>query len=175
MTEQGMRLVSLVRKFDNCDLDHNGDELRAFISRGIDNPDTLLNAHISTCGLFALAVWHALEIPHPLLSEPYVPGMAIAWLVQIAHDLGAVRFPRGHAPPGVGALMHYHSRRPSNDDHVEFCLGPVDSHYFADHGGGGRAKCGVDVSNSNVYWNLGRPLQAWYDLEALVNGHVAIA
>ena len=165
-------LIEVVQHFVGSNLDHNGDELRRFISRdGIDNPKTLLDKHVSDCGLFALAVWHELGVDHKLLAEPYVTGMAIAWCHTIAHDLQAVRHPIADGPPTVGALMHYYTN--DKDSHVEFCLSDVsvfDSVWVAYHAGGGRTNCGIGRDNSNIKWNWGRPLQEWYDLGALLQG-----
>jgi hypothetical protein len=170
LTNEQCSLIEVVQHFVGSNLDHNGDELREFIARdGLDNPKTLLNKHISTCGLFALAVWHELGVDHKLVGEPYVTGMAIAWLHTIANDLRAVRHPRADGPPTVGALMHYYTN--DKDSHVEFCLSHVsvfDSVWVAFHAGGGRTNCGVGRDNSDVKWNVGRPLQEWYDLGALL-------
>lgn len=171
LTNAQCGLIEVVQHFVGSSLDHNGDELRNFISRdGIDNPKTLLNPHISDCGLFALAVWHELGVDHKLLGEKYVNGMAIAWCYSIANDLRAVRHPGSDGPPKPGALMHYFTHG-KNDSHVEFCLSDptvFESVWVAFHAGGGRPNCAIGRGSSDIKWNVGRPLQEWYDISALL-------
>lgn len=169
-------LIEVVQHFVGSTLDHNGDELRRFISRdGIDDPRKLLDKHVSDCGLFALAVWHELGVEHKLLSQPYVEGMAVAWCYEIARDLRAIRHPIADGPPKVGALMHYFTHG-KPDSHVEFCLSDVavfDSVSIAYHAGGGRTNCGIGRDHDNIRFNWGRPLQEWYDINALLEREAA--
>lgn len=187
MERNQARLVDLVCLFDGVDLIEHGEQLRDFIARDVDDPATELNDHVSTCGLFALAVWHTLRVPHELVDAPYKMGMAIQWLTQIAWALQAVRHVPMNGLPTVGALMHYHTPG-HNDDHVEFLLSPIDKQgheLIACHGGGGRAHCGVTVHLSEdvrFAWRKrnpegevienGPPLQCWYDLDALMKGQM---
>ncbi len=166
------QVLQCVKYYVGTDLEHNGDALRKFISRGIDDPATILDAHVSDCGLFAFAVWHAVGVDHPLLSTPYHVGMAITWLVEIARVFQAVRHPKHDGVPTVGSLLHYYRTNPDgtskNDDHVEFVLSnPIlGKGWLAEHAGGGRADCGIGDATSDILWSLGRPLQAWYDITA---------
>lgn len=168
LTQGQEDVIALVRQYIGSSLKVRSDELCAFIGRGIDDGRSLLGEHISSCGLFALAVWHSVGVPHSLMLKPYVTGTAISRVVQVAHDLKAIR--RG--VPVAGALMHYHSRRPSFDDHVEFCLTTPDSRRCANHAGGGRALCGVGSGGGTILWNGGRPLQAWYDPRVLLGEEI---
>ncbi len=162
-------MVSVVRPWIGASLLVRDQELREFIARGVDDPRWELDEHVSDCGLFALAVWHEIGVAHHLCKEKYVAGMAIIWLTQIAHDLQAIRYPRRDGPPVPGALMHYYSRRPSKDDHVEFCLSkPAKTTWMADHAGGGRQECAIGSGRSDIRWNAARPLQCWYDPDALL-------
>lgn len=179
LTEEQAAVIHIVTNCSGWSLHDHSDELRKFLSRGVNNPATLLDAHVSTCGLFGLAVWHEVHVQHKLVKAPYVTGMAIAWLDTIARDLGAIRHPAKDGPPKPGALMHYYNAG-DNDDHVEFCLSDVtELHgtlWLAHHGGGGRADCGIGIGHSDIKWSSGRPLQAWFDLEALIdNLQVALA
>jgi hypothetical protein len=169
MTPAQIAVTELVQEWLGASLRHDCEKLCTFIGRGCTpNPRGLLNEKISNCGLFALAVWHAAGVKSPLLDEPYRIGMAIAWIERIATSLGAVRHPKDGLPT-AGSLMHYYSKRPSTNDHVEFCLEEPDQETgVALHGGGGRAHCEIDSLVSDVRWSSGRPLQHWYDIAALL-------
>lgn len=160
------QLVQCVKYYIGFTLENHGDELRYFLSRGVDDPATIVDTHISDCGLFALAVWLEVGIRDEKLSEKYQTGKAIEWLVEITNRHNATRHIRDDIPT-VGALLHYHTHG-KNDDHVEFLLSPPTiGQWIANHAGGGRANCGIGEGTSNILWNLGRPLQAWYDINAL--------
>lgn len=182
MTEAQRATVQMVKSYVGCSLSNRAPELRLLISRGIDNPATIIYEGRSTCGLFVLGIWHALAVDHPLLAEPYQTGMAITWALRIAHDLGALRYPQRDGPPCPGAVMHYYTKQSyvagNPNDHVEFCLsapevstahGGTPSEWIADHAGGGRSHCGVSEGGpDDILWNYGRPLQAWICPDALL-------
>lgn len=170
LTHAQMQVVQCVTFYEGASLANRGDELRRFIARGVDDPAGILDEHVSDCGLFALAVWHAIDVQDLRLTEKYKLGMAISWLVDIAGLHNAVRHPLHDGVPTVGALMHYATPH-KNNDHVEFLLSPamnVRGQWLADHAGGGRADCAIGSGHSDVRWSLGRPLQAWYDINALL-------
>jgi hypothetical protein len=169
MTESQRCLVQIVEGWIGASLLERADELRKFIARDIDDPRYELNAHISDCGLFALAVWHAAGVHHQLCDAKYVPGVAIQWLVHIAHDLQAIRYPQRDGLPVPGALMQYYSPRPSHNDHVEFCLSLPNADGLAEHAGGGRPECEIGSSTSDIRWSSARPLQCWIDPDALLD------
>lgn len=171
VSEAERTMVDTIRPWIGSSLKVRGAELRAFIARGVDDPNSQLDSHVSDCGLFGLAVWHAAGVDHELLSDPYVTGAAITWLLQIGHDLQAIRYPKREGPPRPGALMHYKTNG-HNDDHIEFCLSVarITSHAWqSDHAGGGRSDCGIGAGTSDILWNSGRPLQAYYDANALLD------
>lgn len=162
-------IISSVRPWIGASLLVREQELRQFIARGVDDPRYELNEHVSDCGLFALAVWHDVGVDHHLCNDKYVSGMAIIWVTEIAHDLKAVRYPKRDGMPVPGALCHWYSRRPSKDDHVAFTLGPVaDGTHFADYAGGGGAECAINSGRGDIRFSWGRPLQCWYDPNALL-------
>jgi hypothetical protein len=164
-------MVTIARRCVSMSLLNRKDILRTFLARDIDDPSFQLSEHVSTCGLFGLAVWYASGVEHELLHRPYEIGMAISWIMHIANDLQAIRYPKRDGLPIEGALMHYYTKRPSKDDHVEFCLRPPNPHTFiAEHAGGGREHCGIGDGVGDIRWNLGRPLQCWYDPMALLRG-----
>lgn len=68
--------------------------------------------------------------------------------------------------------MHYwvRSGKRTLNHHVEFCLGMPDVHWVAKHGGGGRDHNAITANVSDVHWVGGTPLQAWYDVEELLDG-----
>lgn len=168
----GQRIITEVAKWIGTSLDNRGQELREFIARGIDDPAQILDAHVSDCALFALAVWHCVGVDHPLCRAEYVTGKAMQWIEAIARDRLAIRFPKRDGVPKLGSLMHYYSHRPSLDDHVEFLMSEVtvdpDIEWSAQHAGGGRTNCAIGTATSDIRWNFGRPLQCWYDPEALL-------
>lgn len=171
MTNRQEHAANIIRTMCGCSLKEHEQDYRIFMSRGlIDDTYAIINERISTCGLFGLAVWFALEVPHPLITTRYVTGKAITWICEIAQELGAVRYPKRDGPPTIGALMHYWSPG-RNDNHVEFCLSEADvspdGHWFAQHAGGGRALGAIGFGQGNIRWDSGQPLQEWYDLEAL--------
>lgn len=160
------QVVQCVSHFIGFSLDNHGDQLREFLSRGVDDPETIVDTHVSDCGLFALAVWLGVGVRDEVLSEKYQTGKAIEWLVEIATRHNAVRHIRDGIPT-IGALLHYRTHG-KNDDHVEFLLSqPLMRKWIAHHAGGGRTDCGIGEGTSNILWSLGRPLQAWYDINAL--------
>lgn len=161
-------IIQAVRSWIGASLLVREQELREFVARGVDDPRYDLNSHVSDCGLFALAIWHAVGVPHELVNAKYVNGMAITWIVHIAHDLQSIRYPKRDGLPVPGALMHYFSPRPSNNDHLEFYLKRLDEHGLAWHAGGGRAECEIGDATSNILWSSSRPLQCWYDPRALL-------
>jgi hypothetical protein len=166
MTPQQQYIVDSVRSLIGASLNERCDELCQLIGRGVDDGRSHLSSKVSDCGLFALGIWKAVGIDHELLGTSYVTGMAIAWVVKIATEKNAVRHVKQDGLPVPGALMHYYSPRPSQNDHVEFCLSEPTP--MANHAGGGRANCAIGEDTGNILWNCGRPLQCWYDPEALL-------
>lgn len=169
-TEYGARVVQCVRHYVGCSLDHRLADLVDLIGREVDDGSTLLSKNVSTCGLFALSVWHAVGVRHHLVNVPYEVGRAITWLVEVAHSLDAVRYPHRDGPPPVGSLCHYWTKG-TNNNHVEFVLEPVDtSHHLwlADHAGGGRPNCTVGEGRSDLLWSGSKPLQEYYVPDVLL-------
>jgi hypothetical protein len=158
-------LILTVQKYVGCSYDNRRGELQRLIARGVDNPKTCIIRTTSTCGLFALGIMKEIEVPHQLLSKSYQTGAAIAWVRKIGADRGARRLP-GEGTPTAGALMHYYTPG-KNDNHVEWLMSDVDSSGMADHAGGGRSNCEVGAARSNIFSNYFRPLQEWYDINAL--------
>ena len=113
-----MSIIDVVNEWLGASLQYRRDDLQSFIARGHDGP-ILLCEGVSNCGLFALAVWKASGVKHPLLEQPYQTGMAIAWVKIIATDLGARRSVAKDGLPTPGALCHYYSKRPSIRQRIE--------------------------------------------------------
>jgi lysozyme len=155
------RIVRLVKSYVGCSLTNRRTDLGNLVGRGVDNPESVVT--ISTnCATSALGIMAAAGVRDPLLNKPYVSGMAIAWVRQIGINTGALtKYVKGQNPP-VGALMHYNTPG-TNDDHVEWLLGPVDASGNADHGGGGRANNAITQGTGPVLSSLGRPLIEWLD------------
>ena len=170
--EPGQRIIDEVARWIGTSLDNRGQELREFIARGIDDPAQILDAHVSDCALFALAVWHSVGIDHPLCNARYENGKAMQWIEEITRDRRAIRYPNRHGTPKPGSVLHYYSHRPSLDDHVEFLMSEVTGNsergWLAAHAGGGRKNCAIGTGTGDIRWNVGRPLQCWYDPTALL-------
>jgi hypothetical protein len=166
MQDNQRRIISAVQSYIGCSSKTRVDELAVLCARGVDNPKTVKSwlqmPGFSNCAFFALGIWHACGVNHPLLSTPYETGKAMAWVLKIATELGALMkyHPDQGAPP-PGALLHY-ATRGKNNDHVEFVIGE-ESHGKVPHAGGGRANCLIGSGLDSWSWNYGRPLQSWID------------
>lgn len=170
-SESAVQLVELVQQYIGCSLDNRCDELGQLVSRDVDDPKTIVEV-TTNCGMFALGIWHAMGVPHELLQTPYVNERAIGWIMAIAHDFGAIRYPKRDGLPAMGSLMHYWVRQGTRtvNHHVEFCLSTPDAHGNAKHAGGGRSHNAITASVSDVKWGASGPLQAWYDIDDLLDG-----
>jgi len=164
-------VVETVRSYVGLHLGSIGeDQLADLYSRsGLDKANAIVSPHVSTCGLFGLGIWFKMGVKHSLLTTPYKTGMAIAWLREIAHDLNAIRKP-SDGLPSPGSLLHYFTKG-HNNNHVEFVLSQpqvIVQQWRAEHAGGGRALAGVGSDTSDILWSSGRPLQEWFDIDALL-------
>jgi hypothetical protein len=166
-----LRLIDLVTSYVGCSLEQRTAELGDLVARDVDDPKAMVNVH-TNCGTFALGIWQRVGVPHELLARPYVNEMAISWIIQIAHEFGAVRYPKRDGKPKPGSLMHYWYRvgKVTSHHHVEFLLSELDPHNQGTHAGGGRDKNAITASIGDVYWVGGTPLQAWYDVDELLDG-----
>jgi len=155
-------LTATVRSFVGCSLSNRRDELAQLVCFPGDDPaqDVLIPTN---CAMFALGIWRACGVNHELLLGPYKIGMAMAWVLQIARDYGAlVRATSTIECPPPGALMHY-ANDGKNNDHVEFCLSEPNSLRQIEHAGGGRTNNAITMGTGMWSWNYGRPLQHWVD------------
>lgn len=163
------QVLQCVSFYQGFSLHNHALELREFIARGVDNPAGILDKHVSDCGLFALAVWHAIGVNDAIVDKPYQSGMAISWLLHIAKVHGALRTPKANGFPSVGSLLYYETRG-ENDDHVTFSTKAVvfsRAQWLGETIGGGGTDCAIGKSSGNILWSWGRPLQAWIDINAL--------
>jgi hypothetical protein len=159
-SEQGKAIASLVRRYVGCSLKNRTDELAQLVARGVDDPKQVVLIK-TNCGMFALGILAKIGVQHPLLANTYKSGMAIAWLLQIANDKGALRTLKDGVPT-EGALLHYGTPG-KNNDHVEFLLADPSPTFQAEHAGGGRADNLVDIGTSDIRTSMGRPLLHWVD------------
>ncbi len=171
MTPAQQLIVDTVRSYIGCSLIHRCDELAELVCFPGDNESE--DVRIKTnCAMFALGIWRKIGVEHPLLDGQYKSGMAMAWVLQIARDNGAlVRATSSIDTPPPGALMHY-ANEGHNNDHVEFCLSEPNSLRQIDHAGGGRAGNLIGAGTGPWSWNYGRPLQHWVDPDKLLEGVV---
>ncbi|HEU4412835.1 MAG TPA: hypothetical protein VFS43_46765 [Polyangiaceae bacterium] len=122
-------------------------------------------ASMSSCALWALALWRLLGAEAPELDRPYVPGRAVADVVAVARRAGAWRPPSAELPaPGAGDALLV-----APPEHVAVRQGPglwVDG----GQGPGGRSigRARREVERSPAGWRLGaRAVVGWVDLPAL--------
>jgi hypothetical protein len=169
----GAKIARLVRKYEGCSSSTRRAELGALVARGVDRPESVVDIR-TNCGMFALGIFAAAGVEHPLLDRPYVSGMAISWLRQIGLQRKALQRYTGVTGPApkVGSLLRYVSPtptggKPPNNDHVEFLLGPISMQGTALHGGGGRAGNAITVGTGPVLWSAGRPLVEFWDPDLL--------
>lgn len=166
----GQKLARIVRHYVGCSLSARADELGALVARGVDDPKLVVGIK-TNCGTSALGVMAEAGVQHNLLDRKYVSGMAIAWVLQVGRDLGALVTPpvpgvfAGKKPP-VGALLHYGTPG-KNNDHVEWLLSDIAPSGAADTAGGGRANNAITEARQVVAWNNGRPLLHWLDPDKL--------
>jgi hypothetical protein len=135
------------------------------VSRGVDKPEAVV-AVAANSATVALGIMAEAGVKHKLLNQPYVSGMATAWIRQIGRELGALVKFDGKTMPPRGALLLYCAAG-TNNDHVEWLLGPIDSSGIAEHAGGGRADNAIASCVDNVLSNCGRPLVEWLDPDKL--------
>src|ERR1700748_1464555 len=161
------KIVRLVNGYVGCSLSERKEDLAKLIARGVDDPNIVVT--ISTnCGMFSLGILALAGAQDPLLDKKYVSGMAIAWIRQIAINLGAlVKYTgKNGQQPKRGDLMHYFTNG-KNDNHVEWCLSDPDENGIAEHGGGGRSNNAITKSTSTIYTNYYRPLEEFIDCDKL--------
>jgi hypothetical protein len=161
----GQKLVRIVRKYVGCSLLNRADELGTLVARGVDDPKKVVGIK-TNCGMFALGVMAEAGVQHALLDRPYVVGMAIGWVLQIARERGALVTMPAQLPftvePPVGALLHY-GKPGTNNDHVEWLLSEVAPSGAADTAGGGRPNNAITAGRYVITRNAGRPLLHWVD------------
>ncbi|MEN6535522.1 MAG: CHAP domain-containing protein [Bryobacteraceae bacterium] len=96
----------------------------------------------TNCAMFACGILRQLGCAHSLLHHEYVNGRALAWLLEISHDTGALHLPHDGNGPRVGDILHWATppkpgEKPRNDDHVAFITaGPFDGRMIQRAGGG---------------------------------------
>jgi hypothetical protein len=124
-------------------------------------------AGMSSCALWALALWRLLGVEAPELDAPYRPGRAVADVVQIARRLGAWRAPGATEPaPLVGDVLLV-----APPEHVAVREGPA-SWVDGGQGPGGRSiarVAGRTLERTTAGWRIarGRSVVGWVDLPAL--------
>ena len=169
----GERIARIVELYEGASRKRDADALGELVAREVDPPKLAVTIK-TNCGMFALGVYFAAGVDSPILRRPYLakgglaPGAnAIAWLRELGNVTGAlVKLKnQGKIPPGglpVGALLRYNTAG-TNNDHVEFLLGPVSSSGVARHGGGGRKDNAITIETGVVLDSWGRPLVEYWD------------
>jgi lysozyme len=159
------RIIRLVKSHVGCNLTNRRDELGKLVARGVDNPEAVVT--ISTnCATSALGIMAEAGVRDALLNKRYQSGMAVSWVRQIGINTGAlIRFD-GKTMPKPGSLMRYNTPG-TNNDHVEWLLGPMDANGNADHGGGGRSNNAITEGTGDIRSSWGRPLVEWWDPDKL--------
>jgi len=159
------RIIRLVKSHVGCSLSERRAELGKLVARGVDSPEQVVT--ISTnCATTALGIMAEAGVRDAILNKPYQSGMAVSWVRQIGINTGALVKFDGKTMPKPGSLLHYNTPG-TNNDHVEWLLGPIDAQGNADHGGGGRSNNAITEGTGNVMSSWGRPLVEWWDPDKL--------
>lgn len=162
----GQKLIRILKRYVGCSLTTRRADLADLVSRKVDKPEAVVGI-ATNCATSALGVMAKGGVKHPLLNKPYVNGMAIAWVRQIGIDLGAlVKYDPKGPQPKPGSLLRYNTPG-TNNDHVEWLLGPIGPGGVAEHGGGGRGNNAITSGTGDVRTSLGRPLLEWWDPDKL--------
>lgn len=159
------KLIRLVKQYVGCSLTARRDELGELVSRGVDKPEAVVTI-ATNCATSALGIMAKAGVKHKLLNQPYANGMAIAWVRQIGLQTGALVKFDGKTMPKPGSLMRYNTPG-TNNDHVEWLLGPVAADGTAEHGGGGRADNAITSGTGDIRSSWGRPMVEWLDPDRL--------
>jgi len=163
----GDKLVRLVRSCVGLSLSSKREDLGMLVARGVDKPEAVVGI-TTNCATTALGIMAEAGVKHKLLNQPYVSGMAVAWIRQIGQDLGAlVKYDPKGPQPKPGSLLRYNTAG-KNDDHVEWLLTPIGANGEAEHAGGGRADNAITAGTGNVLTSWGRPLVEWLDPDKLM-------
>jgi len=170
----GEHLARMVRTVAPCSLVLRRDRLEAlFLANEATEAKAKLVATFKTnCGTSMRQFLCLAGCEHELVTKPYQVGMAVAWLVTAARDLGAIVPASEWRKAGPGWGLHYGTKG-RNDDHVEWCLAVPDARGYAEHGGGGRAQNAITVQPaSDIRWSSGRPLIRMFDPAKMVTNPV---
>ena len=166
----GAHVARIVRALDGLSLVSHADKLAELF--GVNEPSEArarLASQIRTnCATIMRCVWALAGCTDVLIVEPYQSGLAVAWDLQAARELGALRPASEWESLGPGWGLHYASVG-QNNDHVEFCLTSPDGFGNAEHGGGGRAQNAITIERGYVRWSLGRPLVHIIDPDRMVS------
>lgn len=164
--EPADRIIRIVKSYDGCSLSSRRADLGELVSRGVDKPEAVVGI-ATNCATSALGIMAKAGVKHKLLNTPYVSGMAVGWVRQIAMDRDAlVRYSTSGPQPKPGALLRYNTAG-TNNDHVEWVLGPVGAGGMALHGGGGRGNNAISVGMGDIRTSWGRPIVEWIDPDKL--------
>jgi hypothetical protein len=164
--DPGTRITRIVRQYDGASAHVRRAELAALVCRGVD--DERLVDVSTNCATFALGIFAAAGVDHPILKAPYVIGTAVTDVLAIARDKGALRTVFADGAPPPGAACHFGTPT-LNNDHIEFALNGA-------HGGGGRPGNAVSVVASPLNWpdGYGRQLLHWVDPDAFGIGTLRV-
>lgn len=163
--EPGDHIARIIRALNGVSLANMPEKLaELFLVNEAPERAKLVSTFKTNCGTSMRCVYCLAGSDHPLITKPYVVGMAVSWLIQAAREKGAFVAPSKWKEAGPGWGMWYGTPG-KNDDHVEFCLAVPDPKTGkALHGGGGRAKNAITVQDpSDIRWSWGRPLRGLFD------------
>lgn len=161
----GEHIARIVRGLDGCSLTHDSDKLAAlFLCNETEAKARLVSSFKTNCGTSMREILCLAGCDHRLVIEPYVAGMAVAWVLQAARELDALVVPSAWRDMGPGWGCWYGTPG-FNDDHLEWCLAvPQRLTGLAEHGGGGRSANEISVEPaSDIRFSRGRPLRGIID------------
>jgi len=135
----------------------------------------------TNCAMFVCGIWRWLGeqtgYVHPLLSHPYVSGMALTWVLEIAREREALHLSHDGHVPQRGDVLHWASRlkpgaKPRNDDHVAFAMTDPDEYRRIIRAGGGGANNAIRESRTLDDYTIDnwRPLAHWIDTKKILSG-----
>lgn len=99
------RLVDLARSLDGVGARSGRDFYLDMIASGETQIRSAGMARMSGCALVVRGLWRTAGVRHRVLERPYRTGMAVADLMTIAHEAGAIRPPEMRPAPADVVLV----------------------------------------------------------------------
>lgn len=149
MSKAGDRIAELARHYVGCSLTNRRGELAELVACEVDDPGVMVGIK-TNCATFVRGLMCAEGVVHERLEKPYVVGMAMTDVLEVAKRFGALSKFAGQ-PLKRGSILHY-AHPGTNDDHVEVLLedASADLGWRKSHCGGGRAGNAISEEVTDV-------------------------